>query len=77
MAGPVGPLWHAVGVREQDLWRRLDHHLGPAYSRSWAGQYVLSDLGGRTVLEAIADGLDTKRIWLAVWAALELPATVR
>ncbi|WP_133753738.1 DUF3046 domain-containing protein [Naumannella halotolerans] len=63
-------------MRETELWERLDKHLGPAYSRVWAEQNVLPGLG-RTVREAIADGVSFKRIWLAVWEALELPAAER
>lgn len=50
----------------------MTSHLGDAYVRIWAHEQVLSDLGGRTVVEALAAGLPCKRVWLAVWAALEL-----
>jgi len=53
--------------------RRLEHHLGRAYARSWAEQMALPALGSRTVAEAIAAGVPFKAIWLAAWAALELP----
>jgi hypothetical protein len=39
--------------------------------------YVLADLGGRTVEEALAAGVPPKQVWRAVWAALELPARER
>jgi hypothetical protein len=55
----------------------MENALGPAYARSWADQYVLRDLGGRTVLEALAAGEQPKVVWRAVWAALELPARER
>jgi hypothetical protein len=64
-------------VREAELWRRLETTLGKAYSRAWAGQVVLSDIGGRTVIEALAAGVDRKEIWRAVWAKLELPVRDR
>ncbi|MGY4720870.1 DUF3046 domain-containing protein [Naumannella cuiyingiana] len=63
-------------MRETELWERLDRHLGAAYSHVWAAQTVLPDLG-RTVEEAIAVGVPFKRIWRAVWLALELPASER
>jgi Protein of unknown function (DUF3046) len=64
-------------VRLTDFWSRMDQHLGPAYSRSWAHDVVLAELGGRTVDEALAAGLETKDVWRAVVAQLGLPARER
>lgn len=64
-------------MREVELWRRLEAALGKAYAQAWAGQVVLADLGGRTVREALAAGVDRKQIWRAAWSALELPARDR
>jgi len=55
----------------------MDLALGSAYSRSWADQYVIADLGGRTTSEALAAGESPKHVWLAVWAVLELPLVDR
>lgn len=60
-----------------ELWQRLGEALGPAYCRVWAAEFVLADLGGRTVQEALAAGVPCKRIWRAAHAALELPASQR
>lgn len=60
-------------MRETEFWHRLDTHLGPAYSRVWASQQHLATLGERTVDQALADGVDAKTLWRAVWEALELP----
>ena len=64
-------------MKETELWARLEQHLGAGYYRVWAAEHNLSELGGRTVTQAIDDGLSSKAIWRAVWAALELPATDR
>lgn len=64
-------------MRLTDFWARMDLHLGPAYSRSWAHDIVLAELGGRTVDEALAAGEETKDVWRAVVAHLELPARER
>ena len=64
-------------MREAELWARLENHLGSGYARTWAEQYSLAAIGGRTVAEALSAGVPCKRIWLAVWAALELPARER
>jgi hypothetical protein len=39
--------------------------------------FVLSELDGRTVDEALAAGVTPKEVWRAVWAALQLPARDR
>jgi hypothetical protein len=64
-------------VKETELWQRLQHHLGAAYSRVWAEEYSLAELQNRTVAQAVSDGVPAKTVWRAVWAALELPARER
>ena len=59
------------------MWSRIEAALPDGYARVWADQVVLAELGGRTVIEALAAGLPCKRIWRAVWAQLELPPTLR
>ena len=61
-------------MRHTEFWVRMDQALDPAYSRSWAEQHVLGDLGGRTVVEALEAGEPPKSVWRAVWAELGLPA---
>jgi hypothetical protein len=64
-------------VRHTEFWARLDHHLGPAYSRTWAELQVIGDLGHRTAVEALQAGVPPKEVWAAVWRALELPPSER
>ncbi|NQU36620.1 MAG: DUF3046 domain-containing protein [Actinobacteria bacterium] len=64
-------------MRLTDFWERMDAALGAHYSHSWANDYVVAGLGGRTVQQALADGLDVKVIWRAVHHELGLPATTR
>ena len=59
------------------MWARMTEHFGPAYVRTWASSVVLGDLGNRTVIEAIAAGIDFKQIWRAVWKHEELPDRLR
>jgi hypothetical protein len=63
-------------MRHTEFWARLDAALGPAYSRSWAGTFVITELG-RTAEEALAAGVPPKQVWAAVWRALELPPSER
>lgn len=64
-------------MRYTDFWERMEAHLGSAYARSYARDQVLSQLGGRTVEQALNDGDDAKDVWRAVVAALSLPARYR
>jgi len=64
-------------MRHTEFWARLDLALGVAYSRSWARQFVMADLGGRTAAEALDAGVSPKEVWAAVWGALDLPASER
>ncbi|HET7328681.1 MAG TPA: DUF3046 domain-containing protein [Nocardioidaceae bacterium] len=64
-------------MRHTEFWARMEQHLGPAYAHTWSREHVLADLGGRTVDEALANGEPTKKVWRAVWQALELPASER
>lgn len=60
-------------MKETELWQRLEGHLGLGYSRVWAAEHNLAALHGRTVVQALADGLPAKQVWRAVWGELELP----
>jgi hypothetical protein len=64
-------------VRHTEFWARMDHHLGAAYARVWASQFVMASLGGRTAQEALDAGVEPKQVWRAVCEALELPASER
>jgi hypothetical protein len=64
-------------MKETELWQRMRSHLGEGYFRVWAAEHNLAELNGRTVNQAVADGVTSKAIWRAVWAALELPARER
>jgi hypothetical protein len=64
-------------MRHTEFWARLDHVLGTASSRSWAELYVIGELGGRTVVEALNAGVPPKQVWGAVWRVLELPDSER
>ncbi|GGO91541.1 hypothetical protein GCM10012280_39670 [Wenjunlia tyrosinilytica] len=52
-------------------------HFGEAYADSFARDHVMSQLGGRTVMEALDAGWDAKDVWRAVCAAMDVPASKR
>lgn len=64
-------------MKHTEFWSRMEAALGPAYARSWASMHVLTELGGRTVDEALAAGVQPKEVWRAVWATLGLPPRER
>jgi Protein of unknown function (DUF3046) len=64
-------------MRHTEFWARLDRVLGLAYSRTWAETFVIADLGGRTVNQALAAGIPPKQVWREVAKALQLPASER
>jgi hypothetical protein len=66
-------------VRLTDFWQRLEQVFGVGYARSIAHDQVLSQLGGRTIEEALQGGFDTADVWRAVVAAYpeRVPARLR
>lgn len=51
--------------------------LGDAYYATWAEQFVMAELDGRTAQQALDDGVAPKQVWRAVWAARGLPENLR
>ena len=56
-------------MRLTDFWWRLEQVFGPGYAASVAHDQVLTQLGGRTVDQALAAGEQTVTVWRAVVAA--------
>jgi hypothetical protein len=66
---PPSNVW---SVRRTDFWERLDAVLGVTYARSWAHDTVLTNLG-LTVDQAFEAGCDTRDVWRAVCATIDVP----
>ena len=64
-------------VRLTVFWERMREHFGEVYAQSVAQDYVLADLGGRTVNQALADGEEVKVVWRAVCEAFRVPERLR
>lgn len=56
-------------VRLTDFWGRLEQAFGSAYAASIAADQVLPELRGRTIEQALAEGVETATVWRAVVAA--------
>jgi len=52
-------------------------HFGPGYAESVAHDHVLAELGGRTVDQALAAGVEAKRVWRVVCEEFEVPRAKR
>ncbi len=52
----------------------MDEHFGAVYARSFAGDHVMSELGGRTVLQALDAGWEAKDVWRVVCQVMGVPA---
>ncbi|MBL1067141.1 DUF3046 domain-containing protein [Streptomyces sp. 7-21] len=64
-------------MRLTDFWGRMSEHFGSSYADSFARDHVMSELGGRTVYEALEAGWDAKDVWRAVCQAVDVPARLR
>ncbi|WUH90550.1 DUF3046 domain-containing protein [Streptomyces sp. NBC_00433] len=56
------------------FWERMRAQFGDAYADSFARDHVMAELGGRTVHQALDDGWETRDVWRAVCAAMDVPA---
>lgn len=64
-------------MRLTDFWQRMAEHFGAGYADSFARDHVMSELGGRTVYEALAAGWDTRDVWRAVCVTADVPDHLR
>jgi hypothetical protein len=64
-------------VRLTVFWEKMRAQFGDAYAASVAKDHVLAGLGGRTVDQALAEGVVPKAVWRAVCEAFEVPERSR
>ncbi|MCF2532811.1 DUF3046 domain-containing protein [Yinghuangia soli] len=64
-------------MRLTDFWERMRAHFGATYADSFARDHVMTELGGRTVVQALEAGYETKDVWRAVCTAMDVPAASR
>jgi len=58
-------------VRLTVFWELMTERFGAAYVDSFARDHVMSELGGRTVTQALAAGTAAKEVWAAVVKSTE------
>ncbi|GAA2268429.1 DUF3046 domain-containing protein [Actinomadura sp. NPDC048955] len=59
------------------FWDRMNQQFGEHYAQSVAKDYVMAELGGRTIEQAFAEGESAKKVWQAVVATFDVPSTLR
>lgn len=64
-------------MRLTDFWERMRAAFGEVYAPSFASDFVLAELGGRTVRQALEAGIEPADVWRAVCRAVDVPAHLR
>ncbi|GAA4626031.1 DUF3046 domain-containing protein [Actinoallomurus vinaceus] len=64
-------------VRLTVFWDRMNQQFGEGYAESVAKDYVMAELDGRTVEQALADGVAAKDVWRAVCATFDVAQRLR
>ncbi|MEO3810032.1 DUF3046 domain-containing protein [Sphaerisporangium sp. B11E5] len=64
-------------MRLTEFWQRMNRHFGERYAESWAHDYVIAQLGGRTVTQALAEGESAKVVWRAVCEVTDVDPRLR
>ncbi|MER7174729.1 DUF3046 domain-containing protein [Streptomyces mesophilus] len=59
------------------FWERMAEHFGAGYAETFARDHVMSELGGRTVQQALDAGWEAKDVWRGVCSAMGVPAESR
>ena len=65
------------GMRLTDFWERMRAHFGESYADSYARDHHMSELGGRTIVEALDAGMDAKDVWRVVCRVADVPPALR
>ena len=62
-----------MGVRLTQFRELVDGQFGPVRGASVVVDHVLTQLGGRTAVQAIEDGVDPRDVWWALCADFDVP----
>lgn len=66
-----------MSMREREFWELLEEVFGRSYGRSLSRDQTLTELGGRTVVEAIADGEEPSLVWNVLCDQMDVPDSRR
>ncbi|AZZ48496.1 DUF3046 domain-containing protein [Rathayibacter rathayi] len=60
-------------MRLSEFRRLVDEEFGAGYARVLVSDLVLTELGGQTAEQALADGAEPRDVWLALCRASDVP----
>ncbi|MCS5509902.1 DUF3046 domain-containing protein [Curtobacterium flaccumfaciens pv. flaccumfaciens] len=60
-------------MRVSEFWRAVDQVFGEAYGSVVTRDVVLEGLGGRSAVDALAAGVDARRVWDALCDSQDVP----
>jgi hypothetical protein len=60
-------------MRVSEFWRAVDQVFGEAYGSVVTRDVVLEGLGGRSAVDALAAGIDARRVWDALCDSQDVP----
>lgn len=64
-------------MREREFWELLEEVFGRSYGRSLAHDQGLTKLSGRTVVEALDDGVEPRVVWNVLCDHMDIPDSQR
>ena len=64
-------------MRVSEFWRAVDQVFGEAYGSVVTRDVVLEGLGGRSAVDALAAGVDARRVWDALCDSQDVPVDRR
>ena len=60
-------------MRVSEFWRAVDQVFGEAYGSVVTRDVVLEGLGGRSAVDALAAGIEARRVWDALCDSQDVP----
>ena len=60
-------------MRVSEFWRAVDQVFGEAYGSVVTRDVMLEGLGGRSAVDALAAGIDARRVWDALCDSQDVP----
>ncbi|WP_433954048.1 DUF3046 domain-containing protein [Curtobacterium flaccumfaciens] len=60
-------------MRVSEFWRAVDQVFGEAYGSVVTRDVVLEGLGGRSAVDALAAGIEARRVWDALCNSQDVP----
>lgn len=74
---PTSSLGRSLELRLSEFWLAISDEFGADYGRVLTHDLVLASVGGLTAEQAIAAGVSTREVWLALCAATDVPVERR